>query len=181
MVHPIIDEYYNKNPAYTRSSQYAAEKGLTTNPTEKTCTTHRTSTPSPALTSKSSSSSETLSKHIPLPTSRLNECMSSSLPIRSKSPERAEHGYRQILSITALSARDPLKPQEQGNTKKKRVSLVALDPHVLDESDSEFQPLSLQPQRPSRATSASASTSPGSERTGYGSPAKINQYFPELS
>lgn len=181
MVHPIIDEYYNKDPAYTRSSQYATEKGLTTNPTEKTCTTPRQLTPSPALTSKSPSS-EAISKHIPLPTSRLNECMSSSLPIRSKSPERTEHGYRPLLSITALSARDPLKPQEQGNTKKKRVSLVAIDPHVLDESDGEFQPLSLQPpQRPARATSASASTSPGSERTGYGNPAKINQYFPELS
>jgi len=28
MIHPIIDEYYNNTPSYSRSAQYAKEKGL---------------------------------------------------------------------------------------------------------------------------------------------------------
>lgn len=28
MIHPIIDEYYNHNPSYTRSTGFAVSKGL---------------------------------------------------------------------------------------------------------------------------------------------------------
>lgn len=28
MIHPIIDEYYNQNPSYTRSNNFAVSKGL---------------------------------------------------------------------------------------------------------------------------------------------------------
>ena len=31
MIHPIIDEYYNHNPAYERSSGFAVSKGLVSN------------------------------------------------------------------------------------------------------------------------------------------------------
>lgn len=31
MIHPIIDEYYNYNPAYERSSGFAVSKGLVSN------------------------------------------------------------------------------------------------------------------------------------------------------
>lgn len=31
MIHPIIDEYYNHSPSYTRSSGFAASKGLVSN------------------------------------------------------------------------------------------------------------------------------------------------------
>lgn len=182
MVHPIIDENYIQNPAHTRSSQYVAEKGLITNPTDKTCSP-RTATLPPAPVSKTSPSSDSSDRHVPLPVSRLSECM-SSISNRSLSPERAnENGYRSISNISNLSGRDPAKPQEQGNTKKKRVSLMDLDPQTLNEPDVEYQPQSLQSQRHGRATSASASinTSPSSDRTNYGSAAKITQYFPELS
>ena len=30
MIHPIIDEYYNPNPSYTRSTGFAVSKGLDT-------------------------------------------------------------------------------------------------------------------------------------------------------
>lgn len=31
MIHPIIDEYYNPNPSYSRSSGFAVSKGLVSN------------------------------------------------------------------------------------------------------------------------------------------------------
>ena len=31
MIHPIIDEYYNHSPSYTRSSGFAVSKGLVCN------------------------------------------------------------------------------------------------------------------------------------------------------
>ena len=31
MIHPILDEFYNKNPSYTRNSQFAKDKGLVSN------------------------------------------------------------------------------------------------------------------------------------------------------
>jgi len=31
MIHPIIDEYYNYSPSYTRSSGFAVSKGLVSN------------------------------------------------------------------------------------------------------------------------------------------------------
>lgn len=31
MIHPIIDEYYNPSPSYTRSSGFAVSKGLVSN------------------------------------------------------------------------------------------------------------------------------------------------------
>ena len=31
MIHPIIDEYYNHSPSYTRSSGFAVSKGLVSN------------------------------------------------------------------------------------------------------------------------------------------------------
>lgn len=31
MIHPIIDEYYNPNPSYSRSSGFAVSRGLVSN------------------------------------------------------------------------------------------------------------------------------------------------------
>lgn len=31
MIHPVIDEYYNHSPSYTRSSGFAVSKGLVSN------------------------------------------------------------------------------------------------------------------------------------------------------
>ena len=31
MIHPIIDQYYNESPSYTRSSGFAVSKGLVSN------------------------------------------------------------------------------------------------------------------------------------------------------
>lgn len=31
MIHPIIDEYYNQSPSYSRSNNFAVSKGLVSN------------------------------------------------------------------------------------------------------------------------------------------------------
>ncbi len=31
MIHPIIDEYYNESPSYSRSNNFAVSKGLVSN------------------------------------------------------------------------------------------------------------------------------------------------------
>jgi glutamine amidotransferase len=31
MIHPIIDEYYNHSPSYSRNSKFAKDKGLVSN------------------------------------------------------------------------------------------------------------------------------------------------------
>lgn len=198
MVHPIIDEYYNQNPAHHRSSQFVAEKGLITNKSaDKTCPI----TPVPASSPVSvtpSKHSEAPNKHKSLPSSRLNE--GHSFSGSSGSAERFNENsntQRPISTIpTITSSRDPSKPQEQGNTKKKRVSIEA---QALGEPDLEFMngnmtgnALTPNHNRFSRAsvltngtTGSNASTIGGAlsptRETGYGSPAKINQYFPELS
>lgn len=193
MVHPIIDEYYNQNPAHHRSSQFVCQKGLIA---DKTFPLNPVPASSPVSVTPSKHS-EAPDKHMTLPSSRLDECHSSSGS--SRSAERFNensNSYRPISSITSIpSSRDPSKPQEQGNTKKKRVSI---EPQVLGEPDLEFMngsmtgnPLTPNHNRFSRASvltngttgsivSGMGALSPTRE-TGYGSPAKINQYFPELS
>lgn len=179
MVHPIIDENYSQNPAHKRSAQFVAEKGLTTNPTSKPCTEASTPTPSSEQASKAASSSDSHNKHVSLPVSRLNECM-SGLSVRSLSPEStSDSGYRSVQSVTPLSGRDPSRPQEQGNIKKKRVSLIEVDAQLPRDLDQDYQSLGSQSQRSGRVSSSN--TSPTPDRTNYGSAAKITQYFPELS
>ena len=174
MVHPIIDEYYNQDPSYTRSSQYVAEKGLVTDKESTTPPRAGSRTPNaPAAPSEEQVSPKQLS----LPTSRLSGCP-VSLSARARSPERVDENFRPLSSMAAISsARDPLKPQEQGNTKKKRVSLTSTQ--LADEDD-----LVAPIHRRVSITSASGSLPPPMERqreNSYGSPSKIVQYFPELS
>jgi glutamine amidotransferase len=185
MVHPILDEYYNRDPAYTRSSQYVTEKGLTTN--DKTCAS-RTSSPIPSSTP---SSPQEIKK---LPASKLSDCFNNRVSelhpsvtmkavLRPGSPSRnltpdlynSESSIRSLSSFTTLVSRDPSRPQEQGNTKKKRVSLMDVDAAGALE-DLEPHGTASQRLRPS-----SASQSPNERANSFGSPAKITQYFPELS
>jgi glutamine amidotransferase len=69
------------------------------------------------------------------------------------------------------SGRDPLKPQEQGNTKKKRRSLMDMGqeyPHIPLEIEPENEPEpELRPSSP--------------EDRSYGDPSKIARFFPELA
>jgi glutamine amidotransferase len=172
MIHPILDEYYVCNPYHCRSSNFAVEKGLVTN--EKG-TTPRTASPITA----SGLLPEDFKKHITLPKMQqenifrnLTPEMHGTLSIRTLPSDQslrshAENSGNAILDVRRvmpLPVRDPARPQEQGNTKKKRRSIVATEPVVQAEPEPEHIELS--------ATS---------ERTNYGDPAKIARFFPELN
>ncbi len=151
MVHPIIDEYYSHNPYHCRSSKFVQDKGLVTN--EKGS---KSSTPDKL-------SPKNIAPPVLAPISLLHERLANSIlpsvldgtspafPAGSPAPDFA---VRDLFSIKPMvvSVRDPGKPQELGNIKKKRKEL-------------EREPESPPPPAP---------------RT-YGDPNKIAQYFPELN
>lgn len=165
MVHPIIDEYYNYNPYHSRSSKFVQDKGLVTN--EKGAVNG-----SPAMTpgapirkisNVSASLRDSLARTLTpsMHTVSVSPALSpasDNIPLRISSPLSDLRN----LSLQNLSSRDPSKPQELGNTKKKRKSLSTPDaPPVV-------QPVDVQePESPPPRN--------------YGDPMKIAQYFPELN
>jgi glutamine amidotransferase len=157
MVHPIIDEYYNYNPYHKRSSKLVQDKGLVTD--------EKVSLTTPALTNGKSPKSKV--------SSTLHESIASSLvpamrsahsvsPVLSPAQENTPiNELRHVISNLTASARDPTRPQELRNTKKKRKSLSSHTPPPTTQEDPE--PDSPPP------------------RASYGDPLKIAQYFPELN
>ena len=157
MVHPIIDEYYNYNPYHSRSSKLVHDRGLTGDEKSRPNLTPE-STTLPAATSRS--------LHDSVATT-LTPSMHMSLPL-SPSPDsmynqaNSDIDIRQLSSIKNINSL-PNKPQEQGNTKKKRRSLSNRE-NQIQEQLLESEP---EPVREARAVA-------------YGDPMKIAQFFPEL-
>ncbi len=175
MVHPIIDEYYSHNPYHSRSSKFVNEKGLVSN--EK-ATPPRVDSPAPPFTSEFAP--EELKKT--LPPSKLHETLSRNVSPESyasnghRSPDSdaarqtPENGHttNDVRRLTLLSGRDPSLPQEQTNTKKKRRSVMEIEPVVEPDP------------APTRLDRSSTSSS-GERDSFYGTPAKIAKFFPELT
>lgn len=167
MIHPIIDQYYNYNPYYSRSSKFAVEKGLVASTTG---TTTRAVSPLPTA-----SPQEGLPKRPKIPESlfrtRSSESRSpaTSHPIRVMTSDSSSSGRSYSENNTPIDIRrlkplpGPPRPQEQGNTKKKRRSLPQME--LLPEPESEHSTGAITPE----------------ERPSYGDPAKIAQFFPELN
>ncbi|TVY33569.1 putative glutamine amidotransferase [Lachnellula occidentalis] len=171
MVHPIIDDYYNYNPYHRRSSKFVQDKGLITNEKQ------------PSRTSNSNSPSVMPNLDLTLPTTKkpfspisrdLHQSIASnhvpSIPSRAKSSPSANSmngslasDIRNLTSVPqhALRERDG-KPQELGNTKKKRS-------RTEGEVQQEQRDLAMEREVESPI------------RTAYGDPLKIAQYFPELN
>ncbi|KAL2075282.1 hypothetical protein VTL71DRAFT_225 [Oculimacula yallundae] len=163
MVHPIIDEYYSYNPYHRRSSQFAQDKGLVTN--EKGAVT----------AAKGGAVSVVPSRQVLNPTINLRDSLTSTLspsmhaasaslassPANENAPPRTSTPLSDLrnISLLSLASQNSSKPQQLGNTKKKRTSLSTFEP----------------PQ----STQASEPDSPVA-RT-FGDPLKIAQYFPELN
>jgi glutamine amidotransferase len=158
MVHPIIDEYYNYNPYHKRSSKLVQDKGLVTNEKGAAPTTPGTTNGKPTKPKVPSSLHEILaSSLIPAMCSA-----SSASPMLSPTQDNTPiSDLRHVISNLAASARDPTKPQELRNTKKKRKSLSSHTPPQIMQEDPE-------PESPP-------------PRAAYGDPLKIAQYFPELN
>jgi len=159
MVHPIMDQYFDRNPHHRRSAAYVRTKGLAAN--EKA--TAGLGTPVPAATPPVEI--ETQKKFLPV------------IPFgntRSRTPETSIPKVRTPLShiepapdIYSVNMPPPQQPPQQqpaqGNIKKKRTSLTTIE--ALSAAPS------LQEQSP---------VTP--ERTEFaGNPTKIAQFFPELS
>ncbi|KAH8790736.1 nucleophile aminohydrolase [Hyaloscypha finlandica] len=157
MVHPIIDEYYNYNPYHKRSSKLVQDKGLVTNEKGAAQTTPGVTNGKPPK-SKVSSLHESLASSL-VPSMR---SASSASPMLSPTQENAPLSeLRNVISNLTASARDPTRPPELRNTKKKRKSLSSHTPPQIMQEDPE-------PDSPPL-------------RASYGDPLKIAQYFPELN
>lgn len=164
MVHPIIDQYYSYNPYHMRSSNYVVAKGLVSNEkgTIPETSSPPTSTPIRLPEDVNNSSNAPSEKKSSLPKNMpadYSEIRSTLRPLLSSKPKR--NNPLDVGRISPVSARDPAKPQEQGNTKKKRCSLAETD-----------FPAPLQIDR--------SPTSTGGRSNSFGDPAKIAQFFPEL-
>jgi glutamine amidotransferase len=163
MVHPVIDEYYNYNPYHKRSSKLVQDKGLVTNEKNTPATT-------PGVANGQRAKSNVSSLHESIASTLVPAMHSSSISPRSVSPMLSPaqentpiNDLRQVISNLTASARDPTRPQELGNTKKKRKSLSSRDATQIPQEDSDPVPDSPPP------------------RAAYGDPLKIAQYFPELN
>lgn len=151
MVHPILDQYYDRDPHHRRSAAFVIAKGLQTN--EKTSVP--LDTPSITTTPSANNPAEAPKKYFPtIPTqprarTPLSQMESSNVPAQPSLPIRS--GIQQ--------------PPSQGNIKKKRASLSIVDP------GSGSTPLPEE----------SSPVSPDPQRNEGGNPRKISQLFPELS
>ena len=182
MVHPIQDKYYDRNPRHRRSAAFVQTKGLAAN--EKTSAQGRGATPLPTPGGNNNLEAE-VHKRLLGPTIPFGSSSRPPRPVehRTKTPLATSETSTQsdVRSIT-----DPpnIRPSlvttpSQGNIKKKRASLSAIDAARLG-------PL------PGLGLSASAAvygdsdqqspvTPEPQQRTEYGNPNKIAQFFPELN
>jgi glutamine amidotransferase len=153
MVHPIIDEYYNYNPYHSRSSKFVQDKGLVTN--EKGNSLSRSPAVTPGLTSND---------HKRLSPSNLHDSIASTLtPSMHLVSPPPDPDHRHLSTVSNLPVREA-KPQELGNTKKKRTSLAGAENIPV-----------------SRELAHLAQEDIEVRATAYGDPMKIAQYFPELN
>lgn len=182
MVHPIVDKYYSHNPYHMRSSRFVAEKGLVSN--EKPSTTPgatgspRGHTPAPTplatpgieqqedtrrptLSSRQSEMSRSMTvEPLPIYSALLNQHPPSQAKITNYDSSPRDPRHSSPPPIFSVSSRDPSKPQEQTNTKKKRTIVPRTD-------DTEEQ---------------NGGQSDSEDRqSSYGDPAKLARYFPELN
>jgi len=153
MVHPIIDEYYNYNPYHRRSSKFVQDKGLVTNEKATSTTRSPAVTPGPGYENKR------------LGLTTLHDSVASTLTPSmhsSTSPTLSPSGDSdlRLSAYHNMSFREH-KPQEQGNTKKKRISLSGSDGYNGNNN--------VMVEEPEPRAAA------------YGDPMKIAQYFPELN
>lgn len=165
MVHPIIDEYYSYNPYHSRSSKFVQDKGLVTNEKGAINGTSPATTPGAPrkMSNLSTSLHDTLCRTL-TPSMHTVSASPSLSPSNDNVPARISTPLSDLssLSLQNISARNPSRPQELGNIKKKRKSLSAHDAPQAVESVEIQIPDSPPPRN-------------------YGDPLKIAQYFPELN
>ncbi|KAG9243272.1 nucleophile aminohydrolase [Calycina marina] len=172
MVHPIEDEYYSYNPYHSRSSNLVRDRGLTGDEKTRLTLTPENTLPSITQRSLQDSVATTLT-----PSMHLSPALNLS-PDSNIQTVMLEKNFRHVSSLADVT-NAPNKPQELGNTKKKRRSLTVRD-NAMPESESR-SPLLLDPTAsPEPAQPGHAEYMPDEFRRQYGTDMKIRQYFPEL-
>jgi glutamine amidotransferase len=117
MVHPILDQYYDRDPHHRRSAAFARAKGLETN--EKASA--RLGTP---LAATPSIAVEVETQKKILPTIPFGTATVS----RVRAPLSHLEPNNSPAQVPMRSA--PQQPPSQGNIKKKRASLTTVDTHT---------------------------------------------------
>jgi glutamine amidotransferase len=179
MVHPIMDKYYDRNPRHRRSAAYVQAKGLTAN--EKTGANRGvTALPTPSANLDLEVHKRFLGPTIPFGNStRSRTPETSSLP-RTRTPLSLSETSTQ-LDVQSVTEPPVIRPNpnstpSQGNIKKKRASLSAIDamgsgPLAVGVISSYADIEQQSPLTPDAQP----------HRTEYGNPNKIAQFFPELN
>ena len=189
MVHPIMDQYYDRNPHHRRSAAFVRNKGLLAN--EKGVTRSETPFTLPASVPSAPDQLESHAQRfrgptIPsIPISKFRSRTPDPYPSASMVLSRSRTPLSQAetlpdlptlqalpMDVRALTAPPIIRPAaqqqpSQGNIKKKRASLSAVDPGpggggLLPYFDT--SPIAPEP-----------------VRTEYGNPSKIARLFPELA
>lgn len=169
MVHPIIDQYYNRSPYHMRSAAFVHTKGLAAN--EKSTVPSRMSTPAaPSLLPNDLDLAQKKSMGPTIPFSMM----------RSRTPELSTmlpRGRTSLSVVEPAPTSYPLNnpplirqasspnPPSQGNIKRKRMSLNELEHAQGGPFNTDQEPTT--PEEP--------------PRTEFGNPNKIAQFFPELT
>lgn len=182
-VQDIKDKFYTSDPWQRRSAGFAHSRGLPTN--EKTSTPLALSSPTLVITN--SSRPERVQSKTHLGPNTTYSLMRSATPqlARTTTPASAENfdpqttpnRYRATISsgsvagntdvrFVTISADAPQRTPSQGNIKKKRMSLSDLPQTQGQSTADELSPTPL---------------SPVERNTAFGDPAKIAQFFPELT
>lgn len=183
-VQPIIDQFHHKDPWHRRSAGFVQSKGLAAN--EKTPTP--LGMPNPAVVAPEGNlqaemfhKRANLGPTIPFSlmrsiTPQLSRTTTSEAPnsVVAASPRPSlstvdtskSTDYRTVTGPPVSRQASNSNPPALGNIKKKRMSLSNLD--------------QLQGPSPSTETEPPTPMSP-IDRTSYGDPNKIAQYFPELT
>ncbi|KAK3325705.1 nucleophile aminohydrolase [Apodospora peruviana] len=185
MVHPIMDQYYDRNPHHRRSAAFVRTKGLAAN--EKTSAKLAI----PALNTPAALEGIDGALEIATPQEReqqqkynaTKKLLGPTIPTFSRSSSRINPSENNSLRSHPLSqhaevasspadiggVRQPPLQANQGNIKKKRASLTAVESSLSMNRNTAGQPETTSP------------ITPEPSRTEFGNPNKIAQYFPELT
>jgi glutamine amidotransferase len=173
VVQPIKDAYSSRSPYHKRSAAFVHTKGLAAN--EKTTINTRVATPSAAppfetpLEPSTASQKKSFGPTIPLSLLRSRTPDSRNrTPLAAAESSTAPTTHSDFRTLTAPPLIRQGSTPSQGNIKKKRMSLGALDhtppPAFMADPD---PPTPVTPAEP--------------PRNNYGDPNKIAQFFPELT
>ncbi|KAK5657277.1 hypothetical protein OQA88_3336 [Cercophora sp. LCS_1] len=167
MVHPILDQFYDRSPHHLRSAAFVKAKGLAAN--EKGSAGLGTppviNTPPIKADGPPQAQAKKYGPLIPFATATARTRTSETTVPRVKTPlSHIEPAPTETHSLTVPQASSQKQEPAQGNIKKKRASLTTVDPFLGVSGLHETSPVTPEP-----------------TRTEFGNPNKIAQFFPELS